>query len=282
MIKLLYDSTILDETGVEVGDMKSITFLTDFGMKGGYAAQMKGVVCSISDARIIDITHDVSPQNIREGAFLLWTTAPFFPVGTIHVAVVDPGVGTQRKGLVITTKKQILVGPDNGILLPTAHLLGDFVVYEITNPKYMIHPLSRTFHGRDIFAPVAAYIARGVPFGEIGTPTTHFVDMQFSLGEHRGDRIVGKVLYVDRFGNLVTNIPDDILPSDIEGKTISVMSGDRRWDQVVCVPSYGYAKQGELLITVGSNHFLEISINQGDAAQSLGMQADSEVSLVIG
>jgi len=282
MIKLLYDSTILGETGVEVGGMKSITFLTDFGTKGGYAAQMKGVVSSISDARIIDITHDVSPQNIREGAFLLWTTAPFFPVGTIHVAVVDPGVGTQRKGLVITTKKQILVGPDNGILLPTAHLLGDFVVYEITNPKYMIHPLSRTFHGRDIFAPVAAYIACGVPFGEIGTPTTHFVDMQFSLGEHRGDRIVGKVLYVDRFGNLVTNIPDDILPSDIQGKKISVMSGDRRWDQVVCVPSYGYAKQGELLITVGGNHFLEISINQGDAAQSLGMQADSEVSLVIG
>ncbi|HWR64170.1 MAG TPA: SAM-dependent chlorinase/fluorinase, partial [Candidatus Thermoplasmatota archaeon] len=228
------------------------------------------------------ITHDVSPQNIREGAFLLWTTVPFFPVGTIHVAVVDPGVGTQRKGLVITTKKQILVGPDNGILLPTAHLLGDFVVYEITNPKYMIHPLSRTFHGRDIFAPVAAYIARGVPFGEIGTPTTHFFDMQFSLGEHRGDRIVGKVLYVDRFGNLVTNIPDDILPNDIEGKKISVISGDRRWDQVVCAPSYGYAKQGELLITVGSNHFLEISINQGDAAQSLGMQADAEVSLVIG
>jgi S-adenosyl-L-methionine hydrolase (adenosine-forming) len=282
MIKLLYDSTILDETGVEVSGMKSITFLTDFGTKGGYAAQMKGVVSSISDARMIDITHEVSPQNIREGAFLLWTTAPFFPVGTIHVAVVDPGVGTQRKGLVITTKKQILVGPDNGILLPTAHLLGDFVVYEITNPKYMIHPLSRTFHGRDIFAPVAAYIAHGVPFGEIGTPTTHFVDMRFSLGEHRGDRIVGKVLYVDRFGNLVTNIPDDILPNNIEGKTISVVSGDRRWDQVVCVPSYGYAKQGELLITVGSNHFLEISINQGDAAQSLGMQADAEVSLVIG
>jgi S-adenosylmethionine hydrolase len=270
------------ENAVEVGDMKRITFLTDFGTKGAYVAQMKGVVSGITDARIIDITHEVSPHNIREGAFLLWTTAPFFPMGTVHVAVVDPGVGTERKGLVITTKKQILVGPDNGILLPTAHLLGDFAVYEITNPRYMIHPLSRTFHGRDIFAPVAAYIVRGVPFGEIGTLTTHFVDMQFPLGEHRGDRIVGKVLYVDRFGNLVTNIPDDILPSDIEGKKITVMSGDRRWDQVLCVPSYSYVKQGELLITVGSNHFLEISINQGDAAQSLGIQADSEVSLAIG
>ena len=262
--------------------MKRITFLTDFGTKGAYVAQMKGVVSSITDARIVDITHEVSAHNIREGAFLLWTTVPFFPVGTIHVAVVDPGVGTERKGLIITTKKQILVGPDNGILLPTAHLLGDFIVYEITNPRYMIHPLSQTFHGRDIFAPVAGYIARGVPFSEIGTKTTHYVDMQFPLGEHRGDRIVGKVLYIDRFGNLITNIPHDILPSDIEGKKISLISGDRRWDQVPYVTSYGYAKQGELLVTVGGNHFLEISVNQGDAAQSLGMQVDTEVSLVFG
>jgi S-adenosylmethionine hydrolase len=262
--------------------MRRITFLTDFGTKEGYVAQMKGVVSSITDARILDITHEVSPHNVREGAFILWATAPFFPLGTIHVAVVDPGVGTERKGLLITTKKQILVGPDNGILLPTAHLLGDFVVYEITNPKYMIHPLSRTFHGRDIFAPVAAYIARGVPFGDIGTQTTHFVDLQFPLGEHRGDRIVGKVLYVDRFGNLITNIPRDILPNDFEQKKITVISGSRQWDQIPFVSSYGYAKQGELLITIGSNHFLEISVNQGNAAQTVGLQADSEVQLLFG
>ncbi len=115
--------------------MKRITFLTDFGTKDGYVAQMKGVASSITDARLLDITHEVAPQNIREGAFILWATAPFFPVGTVHVVVVDPGVGMERKGLIITTKKQILVGPDNGILLPTAHLLGDFIVYEITNPK---------------------------------------------------------------------------------------------------------------------------------------------------
>ncbi len=270
------------ENGVEVGGMNRITFLTDFGTKGAYVAQMKGVVLGITDARIIDITHEVSAHNTREGAFLLWTTAPFFPMGTIHVAVVDPGVGTERKGLIITTKKQILIGPDNGILLPTAHLLGDFVVYEITNPRYMIHPLSRTFHGRDIFAPVAAYVARGVPFGEIGTKTTHFVDLQFPVGEHRGDQIVGKVLYVDRFGNLITNIPQDIVPVDLDQKKITLISGERRWEQIPLVSSYGYAKQGEILLTIGSNHFLEISINQGDAAQVLGMQSDSEFSLVFG
>ena len=269
----------METVGVVVG-MKMITFLTDFGTQGSYVAQMKGVVSGISDARIVDISHEVSAQNVREGAFLLWTTAPFFPVGTIHVAVVDPGVGTERKGLVVTTKKQILVGPDNGILLPTAHLFGDFVVYEITNPRYMIHPLSRTFHGRDIFAPIAAYISRGVPFGEIGMPTSHFVDLQFGVGEHRGDQLVGKILYSDRFGNLVTNIPQDILPGDFEGKKSTLIAGDRRWDEVPCVASYGFVKPGELLVTVGSNHFLEISINQGNAAKTLGLVVDSEVSLV--
>jgi S-adenosylmethionine hydrolase len=260
--------------------MKRITFLTDFGTKDGYVAQMKGVASSITDARLLDITHEVSPHNVREGAFILWATAPFFPIGTIHVAVVDPGVGTERKGLIVTTKKQILVGPDNGILLPTAHLLGDFVVYEMTNPKYMIHPLSRTFHGRDIFAPVAAYIARGVPFGEIGTQTKHFVDLQFNLGEHQGNQIIGKVLYVDRFGNLITNIPRDILPSDIEQKKAMVITSDRRWEQIPFVSSYGFAKQGDILLTIGSNHFLEISVNQGNAAQILGLQADAEIQLL--
>jgi hypothetical protein len=259
--------------------MTRITFLSDFGTKDGYVAQMKGVASSITDARLIDITHEIAPHNIREGAFILWTTAPFFPLGTVHVAVVDPGVGTERKGLIITTKKQILVGPDNGILLPTAHLLGDFVVYEITNPKYMIHPLSRTFHGRDIFSPVAAYITKGIPFHDIGRQTTHFVDLQFTLGEHRGDRIVGKILYVDRFGNLITNIPRDILPKDVEQKKITVVSGDHRWEHLPFVSSYGFTKQGDYLITIGSNHFLEISINQGNAAQTLGLKEDMDIEL---
>jgi S-adenosylmethionine hydrolase len=260
--------------------MRRITFLTDFGTKDGYVAQMKGVASNITDARLIDITHEVSPQNIREGAFILWVTAPFFPMGTVHVAVVDPGVGMERKGLVITTKKQILVGPDNGILLPAAHLLGDFVVYEITNPKYMIRPLSRTFHGRDIFAPVAAYIANGIPFSEIGTKTTHFVDLQFSLGENRGDQIVGKIMYIDRFGNLITNIPSEILPKDVEQKKTTLISGEAQWEQLPFVSSYGFVKPGDMLLTIGSNSFLEISINQGNAAQTLMIQEDAEIQLI--
>jgi S-adenosylmethionine hydrolase len=189
-------------------------------------------------------------------------------------------VGTQRKGLVIATKKQVLVGPDNGLLLPTAHLLGDFTVYEITNPKYMIHPLSRTFHGRDIFAPVAAYIARGVPFQDIGTITTRYVDLQFTVGEHRGDSLVGKILYVDRFGNLITNIPEEILPKETGGRVISLVSGDRRWDRLPFAFTYGHVEPGGVLLTVGSNHFLEISVNKGSAAQTLGLKEDDTVGLL--
>jgi S-adenosylmethionine hydrolase len=260
--------------------MRRVTFLTDFGTKDGYVAQMKGVASSITDARLIDITHEVANHNIREGAFILWATAPFFPVGTVHVAVVDPGVGTERKGLIITTKKQILVGPDNGILMPTAHLLRDYVVYEITNPKYMIHPLSRTFHGRDIFAPAAAYIANGIPFSEIGTKTTHFVDLQFNLGEHRGDRIVGKIIYVDRFGNLITNIPSEILPKDVDQKKITVISDEHRWEHLPFASTYGFVKSGNILLTIGSNYFLEISVNQGSAMKTLMIKEDDEIQLI--
>jgi len=140
--------------------MNIITFLTDFGINSNYVAQMKGVTLSLVDATLIDITHDVAPHDIREGAFILRSTAPYFPIGTIHVAVVDPGVGTDRRNILITTKSQILVGPDNGLLLPAARMLGDFIVYEITNKKYMLGSVSNTFHGRDVFAPVAAYIAK--------------------------------------------------------------------------------------------------------------------------
>ncbi len=159
--------------------MKIMTFLTDFGTRNTYVAQMKAVALSLSDATLIDITHDVAPHDVREGAFLLQTAAPDFPVGTVHVAVVDPGVGTSRKGIVITTKSQILVGPDNGLLLPTARALGSFTVYEITNPKYMVSPISPTFHARDIFTPVAAHIVEGVSFEDIGSQIDDVVDLYF-------------------------------------------------------------------------------------------------------
>ncbi len=148
--------------------MKIITFLTDFGTKDGYVAQMKGLLSSIVDSRFVDITHDITPHDVREGAFILQNSVAYFPVGTVHIAVVDPGVGTTRRGIIVATRSQVLIGPDNGLLMPAAHFLGDFIVYEISNDRYKLNSISNTFHGRDVFSPVAAHIINGVPFEAFG------------------------------------------------------------------------------------------------------------------
>lgn len=259
--------------------MRIITFLTDFGTKDGYVAQMKGVASGITDAQLVDITHEVTLHHIREAAFLLRSTAPFFPAGTVHCVVVDPGVGTSRRGLVITTKTQILVGPDNGVLLPAAHHLGDFVVYEIMNRAYMQQSLSNTFHGRDVFTPVAAYITKGVPFGEIGRRITDFVDLDFGHGESTGDRITGNIIYCDHFGNLITNISAQIVPKQLEyHKKIIVASDVHQWEMTY-VPSYGFVQPGELLAAVGSSMLLEIGVNQGNASQILGLKENDRIEI---
>jgi len=257
-----------------------ITFLTDFGLKGGYVAQMKGVALSITDARLIDITHDITPHNVREGAFILRTTVPYFPVGTIHVAVVDPGVGTDRKGIIITTKTQILIGPDNGLLLPAARVLGDFTVYEIINKNYILGRVSNTFHGRDIFASVAAHIAKGIPFDKIGKQSTNFVELDLGQGKITNKTAVGKINYIDRFGNLITNINGIKLLEFLNfNEKITVLTRDKK-REALFVQSYGFVNKGELLVTVGSSNLLEISINQGNAAQELGINLDEEVKLI--
>jgi S-adenosyl-L-methionine hydrolase (adenosine-forming) len=155
---------------MKYGDLitKIITLLSDFGLKDGYVAQMKGVISSLCTAQILDITHDIQPYNILHGAFILSSIIHYFPKNTIHVAVVDPGVGTDRKGIIISTDKQIFIGPDNGLLIPAASRFKKLSVYEITNEKYMQRPVSNTFHGRDIFASVAAHVFNKVSFDEIG------------------------------------------------------------------------------------------------------------------
>jgi hypothetical protein len=262
--------------------MKIITFLTDFGMKSGYVAQMKGVASSITDARIVDITHDIKAHDIREGAFVLQTTVSHFPVGTVHVAVVDPGVGTDRKGIIVTTKSHVLVGPDNGLLMPAAHFLGDFTVYEITNSKYMLNPVSNTFHGRDIFVPVAAHIIKGVPFEKIGHKTSDFVDMDFGRGEISDKTATGKVIYIDRFGNIIANI-DGVRFREVLGydKKIKLFIGDKQ-KEVMFVKSYNFVKKGQMLATIGSSNYLEIGINQGNAAEKLNVKPDEEIKILFG
>jgi len=258
---------------------KIITFLSDFGLKDGYVAQMKGVALDISDARLVDITHEITPHNISEGAFVLLVVAPYFPLGSVHVAVVDPGVGTERKGIVVATKKHVLIGPDNGLLMPVAHFFGDFVVYEITNKKYLSSSLSNTFHGRDVFATVAAHITNGVSFEEIGCKINDFVDLNFGCGERKQNIITGKVIHIDRFGNIITNVSGDMVFKDTAFNGKIKVEINKNSFMISFVRSYGFVKKGEMLATIGSSNFFEIGINQGNASKKLSLKENDGLKI---
>jgi S-adenosylmethionine hydrolase len=261
--------------------MKIITFLTDFGTKSGYVAQMKGVLSSLApNVRVLDITHEITPQDIVEGAFVLLTTVPYYPIGTVHLAVVDPGVGTDRKGIIITTKSHILIGPDNGLLIPTARYLGDFTVYEITNKEFMLNTISNTFHGRDIFTPVAAHILKGVPFEKIGKKTNKYIDLDFGQGLITNKSATGKIIHIDSFGNIITNISGIKLKKvlNFDKKIKITLKGKQR--EIMFVKSYNFVKKGQLLATIGSSNYLEIGLNQGNAAHKLGIKPDDKMKII--
>jgi S-adenosylmethionine hydrolase len=260
--------------------MKLMTFLSDFGVKNSYVSQMKGVALSIADAKIVDISHEITPHNICEGAFVLMTSIPYFPVGTVHVAIVDPGVGTQRKGIVIATRTQILVGPDNGLLIPAARNLGDFTVYEIANPKLTLSFVSNTFHGRDVFTPVAAHILNGLLFEQIGPIVKDFINLDFDDFEINDKTIIGKVIYIDGFGNIITNINGFALKQILNfDKKIQLYLGKKKYE-IPFVKTYNFVKPGKLLATIGSSNYLEISLNRGDAAKKLFVKPDDNIKIL--
>lgn len=260
--------------------MSLMTFLSDFGYKSSYVSQMKGIAAGITDANLVDITHDITPHNIREGAFVLKTAVPFFPMGTVHVAVVDPCVGTSRRGIVVATNTQILVGPDNGLLIPAARGLGNFKVYEITNPQLMLKNVSNTFHGRDVFTPVAARILNGVYFEDIGPTITDYVDLNFGTFEINTKSATGQVTYVDGFGNIITNIDGNRLRIilDYDKKIMAFIGNNQR--EINFVKAYNYVKTGELLATVGSSNLLEFSINHGNAAEKLKIKPGDQIKIL--
>lgn len=262
-----------------------LTFLSDFGSKSPYPAAMKAVAASIADARFIDITHEISPQNVLEGAFVLWSVAPDFPEGTVHCAVVDPGVGTERRGLILAAGDQYFVGPDNGLLVPAACTLGTPKAYEITYGKDVRRPISSTFHGRDVFAPVAAHLARGLPPQQLGRPISHLElvrpELDFQGGEFQEDRrrFQGQVVYIDRFGNAITNLRSQLILETLDfDEALTLIVKDHR-QRVRLRRSYGYARSGELCLIPGSHGLLEISVCRGSAEQTLGLSVGEEVLL---
>jgi S-adenosylmethionine hydrolase len=257
-----------------------ITLTTDFGL-GEYAAAMKGVILKINfDAKIVDIMHMIRAQDVKEGAYVLYSTAPYFPKA-IHVGVVDPGVGTERKAIIIECERGILVGPDNGLLIPCAHELGIKSIYEITNKSYMNEPISDTFHGRDIFAPAAAYLSKGVSVEELGETITDFVDLKLENYEVGDDFIKGKFLFLDRFGNLIFSIPKEILLKHLNfGDEIEIKIKNQEKSltkKIRFLPSYAHEEPKKLLATISSSGFLEIACNKASAIGHIKMAPISEI-----
>jgi S-adenosyl-L-methionine hydrolase (adenosine-forming) len=252
-----------------------VTLLTDFGLRDYFVAAMKGVMLSLNpDLVFVDISHLVPPQNILSGAFTLGQTWALFPLKTIHLAVVDPGVGTARKAIVATAGGHLFVAPDNGILTAVMESQEDFKAYEITAGHYFRKPVSDTFHGRDVFAPIAAWLSRGIPAEQMGNRLQEPVRLKMPVAKKvREGLIQGAILAVDIFGNLITNVK----PSDVPPAFRFILPGQR--EVTVIRRTYGEGKPGELFIVQGSTGYLEISLKDGSAAALLDLKVGAPLGV---
>jgi len=263
--------------------MPIISLLSDFGLKDPYVSEMKAVILSICPkVTLVDITHEVSKYNIMEGAFILASATPYFPENTIHLAVIDPGVGSKRRPIIVRSKKHLYVGPDNGLLILAAKNDGIINVYHIVNKKYMRKEISSTFHGRDIFAPVSAYLANGVKPEEIGIEIEDYEIPEFVKPIIKNNLIELRVIHVDSFGNVITNLHKNQV-KDLKLKfnaKLSLIIKDKKL-KVKFLRTYSDAKKKELLALIGSHNFLEIAMNQGNASNKLKLKEGNCIKMLI-
>lgn len=257
---------------------KTVTLTTDFGLNDPYVAEIKGTILGICPtAVIVDVTHNVENFNIRMGAYMLASASPYFSVGTIHVAVVDPGVGTQRRPLIVQTERSIFVGPDNGLLILAAEAQGVTCIRKIESQRFMLPHVSSTFHGRDIFAPAAAHIANGVPLEEFGPEISDVIKPSFAKVTRNKDTYVGEVLHVDGFGNIITNIHAKDIDHIKEGALQAELPNVKL--HLKLAKTYAEAKPQEPVALIGSNNYLEVALNQGSAAAKFHANAGDKISL---
>lgn len=270
-----------------------IVLLTDFGLSDAYVGTMKGVILGINPAAtIVDLSHGVPPQDVGAGAFLLGSSYRYFPPASIFVAVVDPGVGGARRAIALKTPGGTFVAPDNGLLTPIVRDFGisgparhgraslaprgvppgEVEVYgvELTNSEYLLPRVSATFHGRDIFAPVAAHLSRGIPLAFFGPALHELVVRPEPKVARRDGEIVGEIVFVDRFGNAITNLT----PEDLAGLATPVV---KVAGHEIAGVSHHYAEREGPLALIGSNGHLEIAVNGGNAAKQLGLKAGDRV-----
>jgi hypothetical protein len=261
--------------------MRIITLMTDFGLKDGNVGVMKGVIWGIApQVQIADLSHLIGPQNIPEAALILLRSAPYFPAGTIHIGVVDPGVGTTRRPLAAQVGEQYFIGPDNGIItlwLKRAESLGQATRFvHLDRPQYWLPEVSHVFHGRDIFAPSAAHLAAGVALEALGTEISEPVRLELPQPKRRASGWQAEIIHIDHFGNLASNL----LSEDLQGQTVASVC--------LCgvnieglVQTFGQRPAGELVALYGSTGNLIVSVVNGSAAQRLGAKVGDPVEVEI-
>jgi hypothetical protein len=271
-----------------MSELPVVTVTTDFGTADGYVGTMKGVILSIApDARLVDLSQDIAPQDVRQAAYVLHATYPFFPPRTVHLVVVDPGVGSARRAIALRTPKGTFVGPDNGVF---SYIMAEQpveAVVELADPRYQLPEVSHTFHGRDIFAPAAAHLAAGVPLDALGPPVPDPITLPLPQLAIDAEAISGEVLHTDHFGNVITSIGRLTWRSDAPGLTLEpafrsgrealtlrddgrVRAGGRIIDGIH--RAYASVERGELLALVGSGGFLEVAVREGSAAERLELR----------
>lgn len=256
----------------------TITLITDFGLQDGHVGAMKGVIHSIAPkSALVDISHYVPPQNIRWAGFVLMTAYLFWPANTVHLIVVDPGVGTDRRAVAMQTAKGTFVAPDNGVLSYVLVKETVTAVVALTNEQYWHHPVSPVFHGRDIFGPAAAHLANGVPLLRLGEPISPDSLIAFSVPEpvrHFDRHVTAHIQHVDRFGNCISDLPGHWL---LESPQWRIDVGGRTLDSVR--QTFGDVPEGDLVALVDSSGFMAVAVRNGNAAQKLGLEIGDPIIL---
>lgn len=257
-----------------------ITLLTDFGLSDPFVGIMKGVILGINpEAHLIDLCHGVPSYDPVQAGFLLKTAYPYFPQGSIHLVVVDPGVGGPRRPIAAFIDGHFFIGPDNGVFSYLYNTGKISRVVEITASHYFLHPMSATFHGRDIFAPVAAYLSKGIELESLGEPISDYIRLEVPVPKVQDDTLYGEVLVVDKFGNLITNIAAPDLDPFLRKGSLWVRVGDREIQGLSAF--YAEVEEGKLGALIGSTGHLEVFVHRGSAAELLQAGWGTQIVIMV-
>jgi len=260
--------------------MNTIAVLTDFGLKDNFVGVMKGVVLKINPkVNLVDITHEIAPQNIKEAAFLLLKSYSYFVKGSIFLVVVDPGVGSRRRPIAIKTKNYYFVGPDNGVLSLAAEDDGIEEIVHLKNKRFFLKKISSTFHGRDIFSPVSGYLSRGVSLSCLGEKIKKIQKIELPSFKKEKDRLEGEIIYVDRFGNLITNICKKVFFDFIKNRKFIAYLKNKKI--INFFSSYQGAENNLPFFIEGSFSYLEIALKNKNAFKYFSLKKDEKVKVII-